>query len=90
MFFSVYKHVLKLILIAMSALDFFITITCVGEGFIEMVKLLEVENVHYLQGSEDFLEILKKYTDFLHWRQQSGTSNVVHLFQAIGNSNIWY
>ena len=46
--------------------------------------------VHYLQGSEDFLEILKKYTDFLHWRQQSGTSNVVHLFQAIGNSNIWY
>ena len=79
-FLSVYKHVL----------DFFITITCVGEGFIEMVKMLEVENVHYLQGSEDFLEILKKYTDFLHWRQQSGTSNVVHLFQAIGNSNIWY
>ena len=39
MFFSVYKHVLKLILIATSALDFFITITCVGEGFIEMVKM---------------------------------------------------
>ena len=38
-FLSVQKHVLKLILIATSALDFFITITCVGEGFIEMVKM---------------------------------------------------